>query len=369
MPVSQNTFVYRKFIQWLGRDRLAYLTSNTLNAVTTNLSPFLWTLECKAIVLTIRPETTDTVSVELLPNQNFSSPRPGQHIEIAVDLKNSGEITKRCYSITHASPESITITVKRKRGGEVSQWIHRCLQPGALLTISAPRGQFTYQEQPRVKMICAGSGITPVFALLQQIERQRNSLTQGPDVRLFYRSQRPENTIFLSALQRHIQAPQYHFSYSQGDDAVPHDTLTDELRRHCPISPEDTVYLCGPASFRNAVLHYLRTIDFDLNRVILENFGPMTAGNEQSTEGAYTGQSTVTLGSRNLSFTLDSSEQTLTLLEAAEAAGINLEHGCRSGMCGTCKTRLVEGRVTGNQLGDHIYPCTSYAASPQIVLE
>jgi ferredoxin len=35
-----------------------------------------------------------------------------------------------------------------------------------------------------------------------------------------------------------------------------------------------------------------------------------------------------------------------TILDAAEAAGIDLPFECRSGVCGQCKTRLVSGRVT-----------------------
>jgi ferredoxin-NADP reductase/ferredoxin len=35
-----------------------------------------------------------------------------------------------------------------------------------------------------------------------------------------------------------------------------------------------------------------------------------------------------------------------TILEAAEASGIELQHSCRSGICGTCKMRKISGRVT-----------------------
>ena len=34
-----------------------------------------------------------------------------------------------------------------------------------------------------------------------------------------------------------------------------------------------------------------------------------------------------------------------TILEAALAAGISYPHGCRSGRCGSCKSRLIEGEV------------------------
>ena len=59
--------------------------------------------------------------------------------------------------------------------------------------------------------------------------------------------------------------------------------------------------------------------------------------------------------------------QKKTLLEAAEEAEL-LEHGCRLA-CGDLQTRLLEGSVSGNQLGDHVYPCSSYAASASVILE
>ena len=43
-----------------------------------------------------------------------------------------------------------------------------------------------------------------------------------------------------------------------------------------------------------------------------------------------------------------------TLLDAAEAAGVDIPFICRSGVCGTCKTRLVKGEVD----------CTSDALDP-----
>ena len=34
-----------------------------------------------------------------------------------------------------------------------------------------------------------------------------------------------------------------------------------------------------------------------------------------------------------------------TLLQAALAAGVDMPHGCRSGLCGACRVALLEGRV------------------------
>jgi ferredoxin len=36
----------------------------------------------------------------------------------------------------------------------------------------------------------------------------------------------------------------------------------------------------------------------------------------------------------------------LTILEAAEEAGVDIEYSCRAGVCGACKVRLLAGTVT-----------------------
>jgi ferredoxin len=40
-----------------------------------------------------------------------------------------------------------------------------------------------------------------------------------------------------------------------------------------------------------------------------------------------------------------------TLLAAAAEAGLSLPSSCQEGMCGTCKTTLVSGRVEMNHAG------------------
>ncbi len=36
----------------------------------------------------------------------------------------------------------------------------------------------------------------------------------------------------------------------------------------------------------------------------------------------------------------------MTILEAAEAIGVDIDNACRSGTCGSCKVRLKAGSVT-----------------------
>ena len=54
----------------------------------------------------------------------------------------------------------------------------------------------------------------------------------------------------------------------------------------------------------------------------------------------------VTLKTSGKQFTVNQDE---TLLEAALRQGINLPYGCKNGACGSCKGKVVEGRVTHGQ--------------------
>ena len=44
-------------------------------------------------------------------------------------------------------------------------------------------------------------------------------------------------------------------------------------------------------------------------------------------------------------------KDSLSLLQFAEKQGLKPDYGCRSGMCGTCETRLVKGETEGG-VGD-----------------
>jgi NAD(P)H-flavin reductase/ferredoxin len=60
------------------------------------------------------------------------------------------------------------------------------------------------------------------------------------------------------------------------------------------------------------------------------------------------------------------------LLDGAMMSGIDLPHDCRSGACGTCRVRLVEGKVFGgtDQSSDMIYACQARVVSDiEIVTE
>ncbi|CCK75559.1 MAG: iron-sulfur cluster-binding domain-containing protein [Oleispira antarctica] len=374
------TRVLEVFHPWLfktlGRDRLEYIASNTTNELTQKIDPFIWTYACKAKVISIRQETVNTKTFVLLPNQNFKAPIAGQHIELTSIGANKQ--ASRCYTLSEITPNTVSITVKLNPEGEVSPWLHNQAEVGTVFDISLPRGNFVHRNQDKLLFICAGSGITPAFSMINNLLNCSNKAGEAnkatPQVGLFYRTQTPENTIFsrrLVQLQANHDNIKIELSYSRLPVDIVTPSYIDQLMSAYPDIKQQHIYLCGPELFRNDVIQYLESIDFDFDHLDVEQFTlPVIEGSQGGNDNAVLeGDVTVILKSQNINFVIPARDCHKTLLEAAEEQGIVMEHGCRSGMCGSCKTNLVSGEVRGNKIGRSIYPCTAYPASKQIVLQ
>ncbi|MFT4906478.1 MAG: ferredoxin-NADP reductase [Oleispira sp.] len=361
-------------LKTLGRDRLEYIASNTTNELTQKIDPFIWTYDCKAKVIGIRQETVDTKTFVLLPNQKFMPPIAGQHIELSSIGPNRQ--ANRCYTLSAITPHTVSITVKLNPEGEVSPWLHEYAKVGMVFNISLPRGKFVHRDQNKLLFICAGSGITPAFSMINNLLAHSREFKKSsvPQIGLFYRTQTPDNTIFsqrLVKLESNYNNIKIELSYSRLPVDIVTPSVIDQLVSAYPDIKQQHIYLCGPELFRNDVVQYLESIDFDFDNLDVEQFTlPVLSRSQHRDHNAvFEGDVAVTLKSQNINFVIPARDCHKTLLEAAEEQGVVMEHGCRSGMCGSCKTNLLSGEVSGNKIGRSIYPCTAYPASNQIVLE
>ena len=345
--------------QWalknIGREWIDYLASNTMNIGTKRVAPFFWTYDCQAKIVNVSHETHDTITIELLPNQHVAQAKAGQYIEISVTI--DGQQHSRCYSLSQINPETVAVTVKRKEGGLVSNWLYQHAQRGMCLPISHPQGHFVYQGQAQVLLISAGSGITPCYALLNEM------LAVEPvvDVVLMAQFKTPKDVIFAKALQNVASSCQIHTLLSRVEESAKQSVIT-QLEQQPELLERD-IYLCGPAGFMDSIVDYLTIKQYDLTRLQVERFSfdnAVVVGEQCLSE--------IYFQSHNTTVKMNEADKGKTLLEIAEAHGIELEHGCRTGMCGSCKCRLVQGEVTGNQLGVAVYPCTAYPASAKVVI-
>jgi ferredoxin len=121
--------------------------------------------------------------------------------------------------------------------------------------------------------------------------------------------------------------------------------LTDLLRLD-----DSEFYLCGPSAFMKSLYGGLTALGVPKERVRYESFGPATVlGGEVERDGRTPAgppaREPIQVCFAASGVELEWSADKGTLLELAEAAGLDPAHSCRSGICGTCATRIRCGGV------------------------
>src|SRR5258708_4567428 len=92
----------------------------------------------------------------------------GQFLTLRVEC--DGERLQRCYSLASAPvcDAQHRVTVKRVRGGRVSNWLHDRFRVGDRIDVKGPEGRFVLDRSDAPLLLFAGgSGITPVISILK----------------------------------------------------------------------------------------------------------------------------------------------------------------------------------------------------------
>ena len=108
-------------------------------------------------------------------------------------------------------------------------------------------------------------------------------------------------------------------------------------------------YVCGPRQMMETLVPALAEWGVASDDIYYESFGPASLikhenATRQVTTAETTAQAfTVTFSKSGKSIPWDPAAD--SLLEFAEANGIEVESGCRAGSCGSCQTGLPAGEV------------------------
>jgi glycine betaine catabolism B len=317
---------------------------------TTTLAPSGWRddLDPTLVCSEVHDVTHDVRSFVLRPAEPAAFRfLPGQHLTLTVDL--DGRPTSRCYTIASSPlrPDALTITVKRVPGGPVSNWLHDHLRPGDPVAVDGPLGGFSTAHHPaeRYLFLSAGSGITPLMSMLRTIHES----CEPVDVVFVHHARTPADIIFRDELdQLEAHHPYVRVVVACEDDAEgerwmgPRGRVTlPMLLAAAPDLAEREVFTCGPAPYMAAVRNLLVQAGAHPERCHEESFHlaiPATARASTSSGPTYT------VELRRSGRTIECEART-TLLAAAARSGLSLPSSCQEGVCGTCKTSLLSGRV------------------------
>ncbi|WP_054312804.1 MOSC N-terminal beta barrel domain-containing protein [Mesorhizobium sp. 1M-11] len=292
--------------------------------------------------------------------------KPGQFITLLLDI--DGETVRRNYTISSSPsrPHYMSVTVKRVGDGRVSNWLHDTLKVGDSIRSLGPNGRFhlaAASGADKLLLLSAGSGITPMMAMLRFIADTNLPL----DVCFHHSARGLDDVAFLNELLsiKTQMGDRLKLSWNlTGRDAVAQaDVLAgrfeggkygvrvlagrlDDAMMHaiCPDLAGRAVLCCGPDGFRTKAREiyegWSSTPEFPF---LEETFGPDRSAMPLPEIGNY--QVSFLKAGKSVS-----GSGTVTLLELARKIGVDLTSDCEAGICGSCRCKVVSGewRVAAN---------------------
>ena len=295
--------------------------------------------------------------------------KPGQFLTFSLQLPAApGTVARtitRCYSLSDSpTPEGYRVTIKRVVApaepagvpdGASSSFFHDHVHTGNTLQVRAPSGHFYLDTEglTPVVLIAGGIGITPMMSMLHWCAQHQPQRV----VHLYYGVRNSAEHAYKAVLEdMAVQLPQLrlHVAYSKSlatdregaDYQHPGRVDLPLLKQTLPHGVHQ-FYICGPTAMMESLVPGLEAWGIASTDIHFEAFGPASV---RSPKGAAKVQGDdaglpVSVHFQRSGRTLNWTGKEGNLLDFAEAHGIQVESGCRSGSCGSCLSTLVSGAV------------------------
>ncbi|MBN2051383.1 MAG: iron-sulfur cluster-binding domain-containing protein [Spirochaetales bacterium] len=305
--------------------------------------------------------------------------RAGQYL--VVEDRVEGTPVSRPFSLSSTPDEAADggyydITVKGDESGFFAPWALSTWKTGKILRCTGPAGNFYIEplrEADHLVCLAGGSGITPFRSII------KDSLSRNEAYRftLLYGIPSEEEMIFRQELQelRRLNPDRFTFvpvcSGEQAPEGMEKGFITaDLIRRYVSDIGGVSFFFCGPPAMGKHLEEELKVFHLAPRRSRREHYGNPPLESQGEAEYSVTvisGEDRKTMAAR----------EDETVLIALERAGLNPPAMCRSGECGWCRSRLLEGEirvpdgVSGLRRGDEkfgwFHPCSSYPRSDLVM--
>jgi stearoyl-CoA 9-desaturase NADPH oxidoreductase len=340
----------------LGSRTLAALASpHGVDRYLEMVNPMWAATEVRARVVDIHRENPGSdaaavATVTLQPTSTWRGHRAGQYVQVGVETPaRPGRRFTRCFSISSAESgpgERFTITVRAHDEGQVSKFLVHEARPGQVIHLGQADGDFTLVGSPATPspypllMISGGSGITPVMSQLRTLLRDGYDGKAQRKVTFLHFARSPEDQIFAAELAEIAEADNHvDVQLRYGEQVF----SEFELRRLVPDFANTDTWACGPAGLIELVqaAYRVSTGSTTGSRLRVEFFkapSTVTGTAEGEVSFAASGRQAANTGA--------------SLLEQAEALGLNPEFGCRMGICFSCVSTKTDGTVKNILTGE-----------------
>jgi ring-1,2-phenylacetyl-CoA epoxidase subunit PaaE len=302
----------------------------------------------------VRPDTDDSAVVTFeLPRELAETFRfeAGQYLTLRCAA--AGEDLRRSYSICSAPGEALRVGIRHVPGGAFSGWVRQALKPGDRLDVMQPQGRFgaALARQPRrLLAVAGGAGITPILSLL------RSALRDGAHCTLLYANRSSASTMFKEELEdlknRYLTKLAVHAVFSrEAVDSPLNNGRLDAAKVGAFLKlagPVDEVFVCGPHAMNDEVEAALVAGGIAPGRIHIERFGVPPAEAARTSHAPQAGDAAtarITIVRDGLAREVPFGDGDESILAAAARAGLDVPYSCKSGVCATCRAKLVEGQV------------------------
>ena len=316
-------------------------------------------------VARIHKESENVTSFVLEPidGQPIPVSQAGQFVVLRLHLDPDKPPVLRSYSLSDLpAADHFRISVKSELNGIGSSFLCNRTQEGDVLDVSAPRGSFTLRpSQNPVVLLSAGVGATPVMSML-------HILAAGGSQREIWWIYGARNRVdhpFAEesrSLLKQLSHGRGYIVYSRpgavdqvGTDFDAPGHVDAALLERIGVSQGSDFYLCGPSSFLQNMSDGLRNWGVLAGNVHTEIFGSLeavTPGMAQVVHTPHPPQGSpgsgppVSFARSGITAAWD--PKFASLLELAEACDVPVRWSCRTGVCHTCMTGLINGSITYN---------------------
>ncbi len=343
-PIRRGTSPFRRLLRPLIKPDVFDFWASCVNPH--------WTWERPLAKLVARePASRDAVTLLFKPNAHWAGFQPGQHVNLGVDV--DGARLTRSYSLTEPTRTDglLAITVKAIEGGRVSEHLCRGAKLGDIFELGAAFGEMTLPSRPQGAwlFLAAGSGITPLMALIRQLAGQGMPV----DLTLVYWARQRDEFCFLDEL-RALAAAQPRFRLrlmltrepalraDEGEGRIDAELIsTLDLR-----VAHQQVLACGPGGFVDTARALLGE---HAKSFQAEAFTPPPITIDD------TGDVEVHLRRSGRRLRLPRGQ---SLLTALEAEGLKPASGCRMGICNTCACGKFSGSARQLHTGELMHEAT-----------
>ncbi len=324
-------------------------------------------------VVRVERESSVISSFYLQPEDHepLTCHKAGQFLPIEIFPNGQTDTVQRTYTISNApNGKYYRLSIKREPAardgvppGLASNHFHDAVRPGSVVRAYPPRGTFLLEENSvrPVVLISGGVGITPMISMLEQLVAEGESCGCTRPVWFIHGAISSREHAFGRCVRRLAQnwpCLRTHFAYSspavtdvQGKDYDSRGYISIELLKSILPLDDYDYYFCGPPPFMKSIYAGLKELNVGDDRIHYEFFGPGANLLEEkpgSNKGLPADRKSMSPVSVNFArsgvvATWDPTKG--TLLDLAEAEGLNPLYSCRSGICSTCQTAVTKGKV------------------------